>query len=223
VLDRLRLRGDERVLDAGCGTGRVTERLAERLQQGMVIALDADEAMLAQAGQRLARFGSRVEFVEANLKEPLPVMPVDAIFSTATFHWIRDHDQLFRNLAAVLKPGGQLVVQFGGAGNTASFLQVIEAMGASEHIPWNFPGPDETRRRLEAAGFVDVEAWLQEEPTPFDSVEDMDAFIRTSCLGPWLAAMADDRGDAFAREVAARMPKLEIDYVRLNATARKRP
>ncbi len=109
VLDRLELRGDETVLDAGCGTGRVTERLAERLPAGRVVALDGSPAMVEAARGRLARFGDRISYVTADLGAPLPIADasVDAILSTATFHWIADHDALFRHLARVLRPGGR--------------------------------------------------------------------------------------------------------------------
>src|SRR5512144_2104322 len=117
VLERLTLRGDERVLDAGCGSGRVTERLAERLPAGHVVALDGSASMVRQARVRLARFGERVSYVVADLGRPLPIASrVDAILSTATFHWVPDHDALFRNLAAIVRPGGRLVAQCGGAG-----------------------------------------------------------------------------------------------------------
>ncbi len=80
VLDRLPLRGDERVLDAGCGSGRVTEQLLARLPAGHVIALDASAAMIDEARLRLAPFAGRVSYVLADLLEPLPVdPPVDAI------------------------------------------------------------------------------------------------------------------------------------------------
>ena len=126
VLDRLPLRGDERVLDAGCGSGRVTELLVERLPDGSVVALDGSPAMIEQARSRLARFGDRVEYVVADLGRPLPIAePVDAILSTATFHWVPDHDAMFGNLAAVLRPGGRLVAQCGGAGNVESVRRVL--------------------------------------------------------------------------------------------------
>ncbi len=118
VLDRLPLRGDETVLDAGCGTGRLTAELLERLPRGRVLALDNSPAMLAAAREYLApRFGDRVSFVLADLQEladrPLPE-PVDAIFSTAAFHWVLDHPRLFRGLYRALRPGGRLVAQCGG-------------------------------------------------------------------------------------------------------------
>jgi trans-aconitate 2-methyltransferase len=221
VLDRLRLRGDERVLDAACGTGRVSEQLLERLPRGSLVALDGDAAMIEGARERLARFGGRVEYSVANLLEPLEVEPVDAVFSTAAFHWIRDHERLFANLAGVLKPDGQLVAQCGGAGNVATFLAVVEDMGERLDGPWTFATPEDTRRRLEAAGFADVDVWLNDEPTPFATLEDMDLFIRTSCLGPWFAKLPPERHDAFAREIARRIGKPQLDYVRLNIVARK--
>lgn len=222
VLDRLQLRGDERVLDAACGTGRLSEQLLERLPRGYLVALDGDAAMIAEARGRLARFGDRVEFVVADLLALLPLAePVDAAFSTAAFHWIADHDRLFANLAAAMKPGGQLVAQCGGAGNVASFLAVMDELGESANVPWNFATPEDTRRRLEAAGFREVMVWLNDEPTPFESMADMELFIRTSCLGTWFARLPAEQHDAFVAAIMARLAKPELDYVRLNIVARK--
>ena len=117
VLDRLELRGDERVLDAGCGTGRVTAALVERLPRGEVVAVDGSPAMVEQARERL---GDRVDVRVADLVELELERPVDAILSTATFHWIADHERLFARLLGVLVPGGRLVAQCGGAGNVAA-------------------------------------------------------------------------------------------------------
>lgn len=221
VLDRLDLRGDDRVLDAGCGTGRVSELLLRRIPRGQLVALDADPAMIAEARQRLAPYGERVEFVVANLLDPLSMAPVDAIFSTAALHWIGDHDRLFANLAAVLKPDGQLVVQCGGAGNVAGFLSLMEELGEAAGAPWYFATPEDTRARLDQLGFTDIQVWLSDEPTRFDTRQDMEAFVRTSCLGPWLAKMPAGRHDSFSKLVAERLPTLELDYVRLNIVARR--
>jgi trans-aconitate 2-methyltransferase len=222
VVQRLDLRGDERVLDAGCGSGRVTEMLLERLPSGRVIALDGSPAMLDQARERLARFGDQVEYVVADLREPLPIdEPVEAILSTATFHWIRDHAALFRHLAAVIRPGGQLVVQYGGGDNTASVRRVLATIGDGWTGDTFFAWPDETRRWLAAAGFVDADVWLKEEPTRFEPGEPFKAFLRTVILGAHLARLPESERDAFVDEVAARLPRPEIDYVRLNVTARR--
>ena len=224
VLDRLHLEGDERVLDAGCGTGRVTELLLERLPRGSVVAVDASPSMLQEAARRLGHAGDRLELVCADLAQPLPIeSPVDAILSTATFHWIKDHDALFRNLASVLRPGGQLVVQCGGAGNVASVVAAIPPSPDGWPTPWNFAGPDETRRRLEDAGFEDIHVWLNDEPTPFEPGEPLETFLATVILGAHLDRLPPADRPAYVKTVASRLPKPEIDYVRLNIVARRRP
>ncbi len=223
VLDRLPLDGDETVLDAGCGTGRVTELLLARLPRGRVVALDASPEMLAEARARLARFGDRVTYVQADLAEPLPIEgKVDAILSTATFHWVLDHNALFANLAAVLERGGWLIAQCGGAGNIARFIEVVESIeprfARNRH---NFQAPEATIARLDRAGFIEVQCWLSEEPTRFDPGELFESFLETVCLRTHLANLAPDLRPPFVHAVAARMPEPVLDYVRLNIVARR--
>lgn len=223
VLDRLELAGDERVLDAGCGSGRVTELLLARVPRGSVVALDASPSMLEEARKRLGRKG-RVEFVEADLGRPLPIDgPVDAVFSTATFHWIDDHEALFRNLAAVVRPGGRLVAQCGGSGNLASVWEAVRAVDPTRSTTKRFEGPDDTARRLEAAGFVEVLAWLTDAPTPFEPGEPLETFLATVTLRHHVEGLPPDERLAFARAVAANLPRPELDYVRLNILAARAP
>jgi len=187
-----------------------------------VIAADAAPSMLAEARRRLERFGDRVAFVECDLGRPLPIAgAVGAVFSTATFHWVPDHDALFANLAAVLRPGGTLVAQCGGAGNIASVQRAVADLGETWAGPWLFATPEETSGRMEAAGFVDVEAWLQDEPTPIEPGEPMETFLATVILRAHLDRMPDDDRAGFVRRVAERLPSPEIDYVRLNLVARR--
>ena len=222
VLDRLPLEGDERVLDAGCGSGRVTEMLLARLPRGRVVALDASGAMLDEARRRLADHADRVEFVQADLARPLPVdPPVDAILSTATFHWVLDHDALFHNLATVIRPGGRLVAQCGGAGNVASLKHVLAGIGDGWQGHYLFATPAETTERLLVSGFVDVEAWLTKEPTRFEPGAPFEAFLETVCLRQQLERLPPAERPAFVRAVAERMPAAELDYVRLNIVARR--
>ncbi len=221
VLERLPLEGTERVLDAGCGTGRVTEQLAERLPRGGVVALDGSPAMVDAARQRLARYGDRIEYVVADLGRPLPVAAVDAILSTATFHWVPDHDALFHNLAAVLRPGGRLVAQCGGVGNIASIQRVLAGIGDGWTGPLHFASPAETTARLEAVGFVEIECWLHEEPTRFEPGPPFEAYLRTVVLGAHLERLPPDEHAAFVHAVASGLRSPVIDYVRLNIAARR--
>jgi trans-aconitate 2-methyltransferase len=221
VVDRLPLEGNERVLDAGCGTGRVTAVLAERLPNGRVIALDGSRSMIEQARDRLATFGDRIEYVVADLGSPLPIhRPIDAILSTATFHWVPDHDALFRNLAAVLRPRGRLVAQCGGVGNIASIQAVLATIGDGWLGDVHFETPEATATRLAAAGFVDVDCWLSDEPTTFEPGEPFETYLRTVVLGSHVARLPESERAAFVQEVARRLAEPRIDYVRLNIGAR---
>ena len=222
VVERLPLRGDERVLDAGCGSGRVTELLAERLPEGRVVALDGSPSMVEAARERLARFGARIEYAVADLGAPLPIEgDLDAVLSTATFHWVPDHDALFANLAAVTRPGGWLVAQFGGAGNIAAIQRVLATIGDGWTGPVHFETVLATTRRLDAAGYVDVDCWLTDEPTRFEPGEPFDTYLRTVVLGAHLERLPPGEHDAFVHAVAERVGEPVIDYVRLNIVARR--
>lgn len=220
VIDRLELRGDERVLDAGCGSGRVTAELLSRLPRGTVVAVDVSEDMLIEARQRFAG-EDRVGLRRGDLLEPLEVGPVDAILSTAVFHWIDDHYLLFTNLAAVLRPDGVMSAQFGGEGNLASVMDLLPERGGDRSV--HYGTPEATRGLLEAAGFVDVRTWLQDEPTPFMDPDRLRLFLRTVILRMYVEHLADADADALVERVAARVPNQTLDYVRLNIVARRGP
>jgi trans-aconitate 2-methyltransferase len=224
VLERLELRGDEAAIDAGCGSGRVTEELLKRLPDGSMLAVDASEAMVEKARERL---GARTTYLVADLAELEVDQPVDLIFSTATFHWILDHEALFAHLHAALKPGGRLVVQCGGRGNVAGHATAIATIATrseyAEHfegmtLMWNFAGPEETEERLRGAGFAEARCWLEPKPvTPSDPLR----FTMTVTLGPHLARLPEEKRQPFAEAVLARSPEpLTLDYVRLNIEAR---
>ena len=224
VLERLRLHGDERVMDAGCGTGRVTERLVERLPDGSAIALDGSPAMVDAARGRLARFGDRVEYVIADLGQPLPIEGlVDAVLSTATFHWVPDHDGLFRNLAAITAPGGRLVAQCGGFGNIDRIKRADASIGDGWLGPAHYETPEATERRLAAAGYEDITCWLTEEPTRFEPGEPFEAYLRTVALGPQVERLPEGDRDAYVHQIAELIGDPLVDYVRLNITARRAP
>lgn len=222
AVGRLELRGDETVLDAGCGTGQVTATLLQRLPRGRVIALDGSRQMLDAARERFAG-DARVSFVHADLGEPLSAplggATLDAIVSTSTFHWVSDHDALFRHLAAVLRPGGQLVVDCGGAGNIAEVLEILRALGHERH-PWCYAGVEETEAQLRAAGFDRMDVRLVPRVSRFDSDEQLERFLTSVVLRTFVTDLGPVDGPALVRAVAARLPAREIRWVRLEIVAR---
>jgi len=226
VLARLQLKGDEAVLDAGCGSGRVTELLLDAVPSGTVIGVDGSQAMLAAARDRL---GPRPELIHSDLLELELADPLDAVLSTATFHWITDHRLLFERVATWLRPGGRLEAQCGGEGNVESFFAIVDRISARQpyerllgDLPANrhFAGPEQTSRLLEAAGFTDVRCWL--EPSPIRPPQPR-AYIGSVCLGAHTAVLAESERQPFIDEVYdAWGPDRVLDYVRLNISARKR-
>ena len=178
--------------------------------------------MIQAARERLSSFGDRIEYLVADLGLPVPrAEPVDAILSTATFHWVPDHEALFTNLAAILRPAGWLVAQCGGVGNIASIQRILATIGDGWQGAAHFETPMATVRRLDAAGFVDIDCWLTDEPTRFEPGEPLETYLRTVVLGAHLERLATGERDEFVRTVAEQLPDPLIDYVRLNILARR--
>ncbi len=222
-LERLPLAGDETVLDAGCGSGRVTAVLLERLPRGAVYGVDASEAMVEHAR---AALGERATVLRQDLVELELPEPVDAVFSNATFHWIHDHDALFAALHRAMKPGARLVAQCGGRGNIDAFRRTADAVAGeppfASHFrdwsePWNYADADETAARLQEAGFAEVRTWLEPK-----RVEPSRAFIETVCLLPHLKKLPEEIATEFVDQVLERAgDPVVLEYVRLNMTARR--
>jgi trans-aconitate 2-methyltransferase len=233
VLERLDPQPAEAVIDAGIGSGRVAEKLLERIPDGRLIGVDGSAAMIKVAGERFAG-DDRVTLFVSDLLDLTPELlaendapeSVDALFSTATFHWILDHEQLFSRIHAVLRPGGRLVAQCGGAGNIADHARAIATVATSddyvEHFQdmemmWNFAQPEETEERLRAAGFEDVRCWLEDKPVqPTDPYD----FTTTVTMGPHLTRLPEEVRKEFAEKVLDLSgDPLVLNYVRLNIDA----
>lgn len=234
VLARLALRGDERVADLGCGTGRLTRELAARVPRGEVVALDASRQMLEQAVAHLADVSPPVKFVEASL----PAIPLagwaDVVFSTATFHWVRDHPALFANIRTALAPGGLLHAQCGGGPNLAqarapaedvmrlpAFARWFEGFEGA----WEFAGDHVTAERLAAAGFTGIETSLESAPIVLADEEAYRAYVTTVVFRLHLARLPEPLRAAFLDELVERVRRLPqeftLDYWRLNLRGRR--
>jgi trans-aconitate 2-methyltransferase len=233
ILERMSLEGAETVLDAGCGSGRATKLLLERLPNGRVVGVDGSPSMIKMAREKFEG-DSRVSLINSDLLEVTPaqleehaeIKAVDAVFSNATFHWIADHERLFTRLISVLRPGGRLVAQCGGRGNVEAWLTAVKTAAATEpfaaHVdgfaPWNFYGPEETEARLRGAGFEAVSCWLEEKPVlvPDDPMN----YVAVVGLAAHNERLPAELREPFSASVVEAFEEpVEFRYVRLNIDA----
>lgn len=217
VLDRMDLRGDELVLDAGCGTGRDAAALLERWPGVRVVGIDGSQQMLDQARERL---DDRATLVRADLTEALPLPePVDAVMSVAAFHWIRDHTLLFTQLRGAMRLGATLATDCGGRGNVVGVNAALTRVTGEEHDGWEFAGESDTRERLEATGFEVLSVALRADPFRCEDPAVLERFLATVVLGSKLDALPEDERARFVTEVRLAMAEPVVDYVRLEIDA----
>jgi trans-aconitate 2-methyltransferase len=236
VLSRLTLRGDELLLDAGCGTGRLTAELLQALPRGRVVALDISQNMSQSAREYLQpKFGQRAQVVTASLLD-LPFAPVfDGVVSTAAFHWVLDHDRLFRGLFQSLRPRSWLQAQCGGGANLARLRERMATLALSPEFapflasfpsPWLFQNAEDAAKTLLRAGFVDVQTGLEAAPTLLDDRRHYMEFVKTVIVRTHLERIPEPGLRAqyvsdLADQAAADDPPFMLDYWRLNLSARK--
>ena len=233
-LDLLRLSGNEHILDAGCGSARVTAAILQKFPHCRVTAVDASENMVRQARDTLEGFSTRVSVERWDLLE-LPYDSLfDVAFSTAVFHWIPDHDRLFKVLFRVLKSGGVLLAQCGGGPNLVKLRDRIQRATETEKFRtyfanwsrvWEYPGPELTIKRLRRAGFASVSSSLEAAPVSFENANHYRDFLVAMILHPYLerlpAELKTDFCDILVRQAELDRPPFVLDYWRLNLQGRK--
>jgi trans-aconitate 2-methyltransferase len=236
VLARLRLHGNESLLDAGCGTGRLTAELLRALPNGHVVALDVSQNMLRSAREYLQpQFGERAPVVAADLVSLPFENAFDGIVSTAAFHWVLDHDRLFRNLHRALRPGGWLQAQCGGGPNIAHLRERMATLAAASRYapyladfpsPWLFQSAEGAADTLRRTGFVEIQTSLEPALTVMEDRRRYEEFVRTVIVRAHVDRLPDpDLRDQYVSDLAdlsaADDPPFLLDYWRLNLTAKK--
>jgi len=235
VLSRLRLRGDEVVLDAGCGTGRLTAELVEALPRGRVVGIDLSQNMLAGAREHLwSQLIVPVGLVAADLLHLPFERAFDGIVSTAAFHWVLDHHRLFLELRRTLRPGGWLEAQCGGGANVAALRKRALALASTPEFsaffadfrePWFYADAEGAACTLDRAGFVDVVTSLEPAPTVLNNAQQYSEFVSHIILRQHLKRIPDEdlRAQFMTRlteAAGADDPPFSLDYWRLNLTGR---
>jgi trans-aconitate 2-methyltransferase len=228
------LRGDEHILDAGCGSGRVTIELLKAFPNARVTAIDVSENMVKEAAKTLAAFGERVSVKRLDLLHLSDVQTFDVVFSTAVFHWIKDHEWLFENLFKALRPGGLLLAQCGGGPNLKRLREQADRVRSQPQFArfferwesvWEYPYPEVEQQRLQQAGFTEIDTALEDAPTTLPDEATFREFCATIVLKPYVQLLPSELHtpflDPIAREAVKDDPPFTLDYWRLNMRARR--
>jgi trans-aconitate 2-methyltransferase len=239
MIERLGLRGDERVLDIGCGDGKVTARIAEGVPRGSVLGIDSSEDMVALAERSHPGRVQNLTFARMDARDIRLEQKFDLVFSAATLHWVRDHRPVLRGIAAVLAPGGRVLLQMGGRGNAAEVVAVMDRVLArpewAEHFvsfrfPYGFYGPEEYEPWLREAGLVPVRVVLVPKRMLQPGAPGLAGWIRTTWL-PYTQRVPEERRDALVQAVtdaylAEHPPEKDgtvaVEMVRLEVEATRR-
>jgi trans-aconitate 2-methyltransferase len=207
---RIPLRPDEVVLDLGCGDGRLTAELADRLPDGRVYGLDADADMIAFARRTHAR--DNLVFVEGDVRTFSLAERASLIVSSACLHWVAEHELVLHRCRDHLDPGGRILFQMGGRGNCAGILAAARAVAAEPAwspclepftTPWSFYGPEDYQAWLARSGFRPVRAELRPKDMMHEGPEAVVGWIRTTWM-PVLDRLPEARRTDFIAAVVAR-------------------
>ena len=236
-------KGNEIVLDAGCGSGRLTKILSIKVPQGKVIAVDSNLSMIRLAKENLTKF-SNIEFIKMDISEIIELKEkVDVVFSNAVLHWILNHKKIFEQFWEILKPDGQLLIQCGGYRNLTKTLNIFNKVSNSKEFynyfsynkqddiwnqTWYFAKKEDTEKLLQEIGFRNIQVFLEHKEAKFNNKEEYFIFIKTIVLIPYLKYLPNEMlKDKFAKSVVeeietnAKELQWKLDYVRLNINAIK--
>jgi trans-aconitate 2-methyltransferase len=221
VLKWRKWRGDEIVIDAGCGSGLLTKQLAKKVPRGKVYAVDIDSNMIKQAKKNL-QFFDNVEIIQSSFTDIRIPRKVDVIFSNSAVHWIQDHRKAFQEFWMLLKPmndinkissnnnsntgsSGQLLIQCGGHGNLQKIITILERITHldqfKEHFtdwkqPWYFPKLDDTYKLLQQTGYVNTRVFSSSDHVILPNRRVYSKFVKTVVIKSYLDHLSRDNDDA---------------------------
>ena len=239
LIQKLELRGEESVLDIGCGDGRLTSELAARVPRGEVVGVDSSPDMVERArGEFPEHRNPNLHFEVMDARFLSFPSRFDVAFSNAALHWVKDAPAVLRGVSRALRPAGRLLFQMGGRGNAARIMAVAEEiMRGSDwrqwfegfESPWGFWGPEEYRPWCERAGLSVGRIELVSKDMATAGGPGLVAWLRTTWM-PYTARLPESRraaflqeiADAYAREFPANQRgELVVPMVRLEVEAMK--
>jgi trans-aconitate 2-methyltransferase len=235
LLEKRKWTGDEIVMDAGAGSGNLTKILADKVPNGQVYAVDIDLNMIQQAKINLSNY-SNVQLIHSSMDDVKLPTKVDVIFSNAALHWVLDQQKILSYFWQLLKPNGELLIEYGGHGNLEKILSILFKIIRSDQFKgsfanwkksWYFPRLDDTERLLQQIGFRDIQVYLSEKNMIYPDRESFMLFVKTVIMKPFVDHLGDTKKDQFFKAFVSQMEQRQsktswvLDYVRLDIFARK--
>ncbi|HVN95102.1 MAG TPA: methyltransferase domain-containing protein [Syntrophorhabdaceae bacterium] len=229
LMEKLRLRGSERVLDVGCGDGKVSLEIAKRLPHGFVLGIDNSEEMIEHARHTYPK--DHYPHVDFQVLDALHLAfknDFDLVFSNAALHWVRNHQGLLKGIERSLKKDGRIFLQMGGKGNAQAIVDIAQAMIQSHRwdrfyrgftFPYGFYGPDEYEPWLVAAALRPLRIELIDKDMTQKGREGLASWVRTTWL-PYIQRLPADLQDGFIGELvdtyAERFPQDELGLIHVH-------
>ncbi len=213
LLQTLSLKGDERVLDIGCGNGRVTAEISKKLPYGSITGIDSSEDMIAYAEKKypLNQYPN-LSFKKMKMEDMNFCRAFDVVFSNAALHWVIDHENVLKRIKNSLKAGGRVVLQMGGKGNASEVLAIVNLMIREKKwknyfqgflFPYGFYEAEEYRKWVSGAGLEPERIELIPKDMAQEGREGLESWIRTTWL-PYTQRVPGHMKEDFIREMAAR-------------------
>ncbi len=235
LISELNLKGDEDVLDLGCGNGLLTANLARLVPNGNVIGVDASEGMIEVAKEKEE---NNIKFLLMDLNEIDLNRQFDFIFSNAALHWIKNHKQLWTNIHKILKPNGFVRFNFAADGNCSHFFKVIKEVIVFEEYrkyfsefqwPWYTPSLDEYENILNDFAFSELNVWEENSDRFFPDREAVIKWVDQPNIVPFLENVPEDKKELFREIVIEQMIKETLQengrcfetFRRINVLAKK--
>lgn len=211
IISELGLRGNEHVLDLGCGDGSLTAEIAGKLPEGKVVGIDASKGMIDAA---IPKAAGNLTFILMDINDLAYIDEFDIIYSNAALHWVKDHKRLLENVYRALHAGGRIRFNFAGDGNCSFFFKVIrEAMALDDfgkyfsgfEWPWYMPCIDDYYKLIKNSGFSRSRVREENADRYFPDEDAMIRWIDQPSLVPFLAHVSENKKDAFREFVIRRM------------------
>jgi trans-aconitate 2-methyltransferase len=239
LIAKLKLRGDEHILDIGSGDGKVTVALSRQIPGGSVVGIDNSAEMVSRAREKFPekRFPN-LRFQVADARNLKFENTFDVVFSNATLHWVKDHVPVLRGIEQSLRPGGRILLQMGGKGNAAAVIRTVDGLIKKDKwrryfadftFPYGFYTPEEYGPWLKETGLAAIRVELIEKDMTQEGPEGLSGWIRTTWL-PYTLRVPEEERSAFIHEIVEdylkRYPldtegKAHVQMVRLEVEAKK--